>query len=120
MRQGTETELRQADRLAQVVALIVGLNLLFSVDSILTVVGMTDVFLVMVGIFTFLYSGILERGEGEEEPDGSAIVEHEVADPDWAVRHVLQYAGEAELLGPDDLRIRIGAAATNVERVHSA
>jgi predicted DNA-binding transcriptional regulator YafY len=63
---------------------------------------------------------ILERGEGEEEPGGSAIVDHEVADPDWAVRHVLQYAGEAELLGPDDLRIRVGAAATNVERVHSA
>jgi len=31
------------------VALIAGLNLLFSVDSILTVVGMTDVFLVMMG-----------------------------------------------------------------------
>ena len=30
------------------VALIVGMNLLFSVDSILTVVGMTDIFLVMV------------------------------------------------------------------------
>jgi predicted tellurium resistance membrane protein TerC len=28
---------------------MVGINLLFSVDSILTVVGMTDVFLVMVG-----------------------------------------------------------------------
>ena len=31
------------------VAVIVGMNLLFSVDSILTVVGMTDVFAVMVG-----------------------------------------------------------------------
>jgi predicted tellurium resistance membrane protein TerC len=29
--------------------LIVGMNLLFSVDSILTVVGMTDVFAIMVG-----------------------------------------------------------------------
>jgi len=46
---GLETEVANADRLTQVVALIVGLNLLFSVDSILTVVGMTDVFLVMVG-----------------------------------------------------------------------
>lgn len=46
---GIETEVGKADRLAQVVALIVGLNLLFSVDSILTVVGMTDIFLVMVG-----------------------------------------------------------------------
>jgi predicted tellurium resistance membrane protein TerC len=29
--------------------MIVGINLLFSVDSILTVVGMTDIFVVMVG-----------------------------------------------------------------------
>lgn len=63
---------------------------------------------------------VLERGEGEEQSDGSAVVEHEVADPDWAVRHVLQYGGEAELLGPDDLRARLGAAARNVERVHAA
>ncbi len=33
----------------QVLAIIVGMNLLFSVDSILTVVGMTDIFLVMAG-----------------------------------------------------------------------
>lgn len=32
-----------------VVAIIVGINVLFSVDSILTVVGMTDIFAVMVG-----------------------------------------------------------------------
>ena len=46
---GIGKEMAQADRLAQVVAVMVGLNLLFSVDSILTVVGMTDVFLVMAG-----------------------------------------------------------------------
>jgi predicted tellurium resistance membrane protein TerC len=40
---------QNAARLRDVVALIVGMNLLFSVDSILTVVGMTDVFAVMVG-----------------------------------------------------------------------
>lgn len=34
---------------AGVIAIIVGMNLLFSVDSILTVVGMTDIFLVMAG-----------------------------------------------------------------------
>ena len=33
----------------EVVAVIVGMNLLFSIDSILTVVGMTDIFTVMVG-----------------------------------------------------------------------
>ncbi|MCG6946881.1 MAG: TerC family protein [Deltaproteobacteria bacterium] len=46
---GVEREVEKADRFSQVVFLIVGINLLFSVDSILTVVGMTDVFLVMVG-----------------------------------------------------------------------
>ena len=46
---GIEQEVDQADRFAQVVAVIVGMNLIFSVDSILTVVGMTDIFLVMAG-----------------------------------------------------------------------
>ena len=44
-----ETEVGKAGRLREVVGLIVGMNLLFSVDSILTVVGMTDLFAVMVG-----------------------------------------------------------------------
>jgi len=38
----------KAANFRDVVGLIVGMNLLFSVDSILTVVGMTDIFLVMV------------------------------------------------------------------------
>jgi predicted tellurium resistance membrane protein TerC len=46
---GVENEVQEAERFVQVLALIVGLNLLFSVDSILTVVGMTDIFLVMMG-----------------------------------------------------------------------
>ena len=46
---GAAQEVRQASRFKQVVALIVGINLLFSIDSILTVVGMTDIFAVMVG-----------------------------------------------------------------------
>ncbi len=46
---GIGKEMAQTDRLVEVVAVMVGLNLLFSVDSILTVVGMTDVFLVMAG-----------------------------------------------------------------------
>ena len=41
--------MEQAERFGQVVFVIVAMNLLFSVDSILTVVGMTDVFAVMVG-----------------------------------------------------------------------
>jgi predicted tellurium resistance membrane protein TerC len=39
----------EAAQFRDVVALIVGMNLLFSVDSILTVVGMTDAFPIMVG-----------------------------------------------------------------------
>jgi predicted tellurium resistance membrane protein TerC len=46
---GLEGEVREAERFGHVLFVIVTLNLLFSVDSILTVVGMTDVFLVMVG-----------------------------------------------------------------------
>jgi len=46
---GLEEEVQETDRFLEVVAVIVGMNLLFSVDSILTVVGMTDVFPVMLG-----------------------------------------------------------------------
>ncbi len=46
---GVEQEMERASRFAEVVAVIVGMNLLFSIDSILTVVGMTDILLVMVG-----------------------------------------------------------------------
>ena len=46
---GVEEEMKQVDRFGQVVAVIVAMNLLFSVDSILTVVGMTNIFTVMVG-----------------------------------------------------------------------
>ena len=46
---GLEHEMGAQSRFRDVVAVIVGMNLLFSVDSILTVVGMTDVFAVMVG-----------------------------------------------------------------------
>lgn len=46
---GAEHEVKQVDSFSQVVAIIVAMNLLFSVDSILTVVGMTDLFPVMLG-----------------------------------------------------------------------
>jgi proteasome accessory factor C len=36
--------------------------------------------------------------------DGSLTLEHPVADESWAVRHVLQYGPDAELLTPPDLR----------------
>jgi predicted tellurium resistance membrane protein TerC len=44
---GVEHEMESAASFGKVLTAIVGLNLLFSVDSILTVVGMTDIYLVM-------------------------------------------------------------------------
>lgn len=46
---GVEQQVKAAAKFNQVLFVIVSLNLLFSIDSILTVVGMTDIFLVMVG-----------------------------------------------------------------------
>jgi len=46
---GVGEEVQPTESFAEVVAVIVGMNLLFSIDSILTVVGMTDIFAVMVG-----------------------------------------------------------------------
>lgn len=46
---GIEQELKSAASFYQVIFVIVSMNLLFSVDSILTVVGMTDIFAVMAG-----------------------------------------------------------------------
>jgi len=38
------------------------------------------------------------------EARGGVLVDFEVADPSWIVRHVLQYGSDAELLEPEDLR----------------
>lgn len=46
---GMEQEVKAAASFYEVLFIIVSMNLLFSVDSILTVVGMTDIFLVMAG-----------------------------------------------------------------------
>ena len=46
---GIEHQVEGAVSFGKVLGTIVGLNLLFSVDSILTVVGMTDIFAVMAG-----------------------------------------------------------------------
>jgi predicted tellurium resistance membrane protein TerC len=46
---GIEEEVQETESFGEVVAIIVGMNLLFSIDSILTVVGMTEIFAVMAG-----------------------------------------------------------------------
>jgi predicted DNA-binding transcriptional regulator YafY len=58
---------------------------------------------------TVRYSPRIARWVAEREgkplaADGSLTLEHPVADDAWAVRHVLQYGPEAELLEPADLR----------------
>ena len=40
----------------------------------------------------------------EEEPDGSVVIRHRVADPHWVVSHALTYGPEAEILEPEELR----------------
>lgn len=50
---------------------------------------------------------IAEREGKMPEPDGSLVVDHPLADLDWAVRHVLQYGTEAEVLEPAEVREEI-------------
>lgn len=42
--------------------------------------------------------------EADARNDGSLIVRHRVADPEWVVRHVLSYGGEAEVVEPEGMR----------------
>jgi proteasome accessory factor C len=57
---------------------------------------------------------IAEREEGERTEDGAFLVRRPVADADWLVRHVLQYAGEAEVLEPPDLRALVANVAERI------
>ncbi|MEX0843595.1 MAG: WYL domain-containing protein, partial [Gemmatimonadota bacterium] len=47
-----------------------------------------------------------ERYDGDTLADGSFRVVHSVADPDWLVRHVLQYGGEARAEGEGSRWVR--------------
>ncbi len=51
-----------------------------------------------------------------DRPDGSLDVRHSIADPEWIIRHVLGYAGEAVLLDPPWLRDRIRDTALALTR----
>lgn len=58
---------------------------------------------------TVRYSPAIARWIEEREgvapgPDGSIVLRHRVADPQWLVRHVLQYGKEAEVLEPAEFR----------------
>ncbi len=54
---------------------------------------------------------IVEHRPAERQQDGSVLVEHRVADPQWIVRHVLQYGPDAELVGPAEYRELVREAA---------
>lgn len=61
---------------------------------------------------TIRYSPGIARWIAEREgralaEDGSLTMELACADTDWAVRHVLQYGPDAEVVGPDDVRERV-------------
>lgn len=67
---------------------------------------------------TVCYSPRIARWIAEREgrglaADGSLTLDHPVADEEWAIRHVLQYGPDAEVLAPVELRRRI------VERLSS-
>ena len=47
---------------------------------------------------------IAEREGRQLEPDGTLVVDRPLSDRSWAVRHVLQYGPEAEVLEPHDMR----------------
>ena len=50
---------------------------------------------------------IAEREHMSLADDGSLTLEHPLADTDWAVRHVLQYGPDAEIIAPSDVREQI-------------
>ena len=50
---------------------------------------------------------IAEREGLAQEADGSLVVEYPLADEEWALRHVLQYGAEAEVLAPVEVRTRV-------------
>ncbi len=50
---------------------------------------------------------IAERAGVPLAEDGSLLLEHPLADTGWAVRHVLQYGPDAEVLSPPDVRAEV-------------
>lgn len=57
---------------------------------------------------------IREQATVDEMEDGSVVVRHLVADPQWIVRHVLQYGPDAEVLAPPEIRRQVREAAQRV------
>ncbi|HZR93611.1 MAG TPA: WYL domain-containing protein [Gaiellaceae bacterium] len=52
----------------------------------------------------------VERG-AEPLADGSALAEQKVGSPEWLVSEILRFLGEAVVVEPEDLRLRVAARA---------
>ena len=52
---------------------------------------------------------LAEREGKKVDADGSLTLEHPLADESWAIRHVLQYGPDAEILSPESMRDQIAA-----------
>lgn len=68
---------------------------------------------------TVRYSPRIARWVSEREgrplaADGSLTMEHPVADESWAIRHVLQYGSDAELLEPAALRTKVAERLSKI------
>jgi proteasome accessory factor C len=63
---------------------------------------------------------IAEREEGEHGTDGSYMVSHPLADDAWAVRHVLQYGPEAEVVAPERVRAKVASTLRAMSSDRSA
>ena len=57
---------------------------------------------------------LAEREGKELDADGGLTLEHPLADESWAIRHVLQYGPDAEILSPARLRRQIVAKLASV------
>lgn len=57
---------------------------------------------------------IAEREGAEPDADGSLTLEHPLADERWAVRHVLQYGPDAEVLAPASVRAAVRRALDHI------
>jgi proteasome accessory factor C len=49
----------------------------------------------------------LDMSSLEEEPDGSVVLDHWVADPQWVVGHALEYGPDAEIVEPEEARAMV-------------
>lgn len=79
----------------------------FSLDSVL--VEGKAMFAARAKTLRVRYSSRIARWIAEREGltvavDGSLTVDHAMVDPDWGIRHVLQYGPEAEVLDPPEMR----------------